>query len=303
MLTHDDADRLGRMARRRQHLERELTQPEPLGVPEHVDREVHLGTVAVRDRGARLVRQLEMAAQEVGVHVRLDDALDAQPVGAGVVEVQGDVASRIDDDRPARCFVTHEVRGLRQAVEVVLDEVHLVQSCLSSRSIASTLRCRAPLPAPGRWSILTTTLTLGARAATASTHRWMTSITSSHSPSTLVNIAFVSFGRPLSRTIRTASATTSPTESPTPSGVTENAASTVTSSRAQVSRSAIREVRAGGLVSFVLGGGRQRPLTPGAKTARRHDGGAFEGPVRRREPAPSLHGDCDLGEGFPAGGC
>src|SRR5204862_4101687 len=69
-------------------------------------------------------------------------------------------------------------------------------------------------------------LTLGDRAATASTQRWMTGITSSHSPSMLVNIAFVSLGSPLSRTIRTASATSSPTDSPAPSGVIENAAST-----------------------------------------------------------------------------
>src|SRR5260370_9449437 len=50
-------------------------------------------------------------------------------------------------------------------------------------------------------------------------------MTSSHAPSTLVNIAFVSFGRPLERTRRTASATAPDTESPTPSGVIEKASS------------------------------------------------------------------------------
>ncbi len=49
-------------------------------------------------------------------------------------------------------------------------------------------------------------------------------MTSLHSPSTLVNIAFVSLGRPLARTRRTASATAEPTDSPTPTGVIENAA-------------------------------------------------------------------------------
>src|SRR5205823_10528465 len=56
-----------------------------------------------------------------------------------------------------------------------------------------------------------------------------TAITSSHSPSTVVNIASVRFGRPEARTTRTASATRSPTDSPVPSGVTENATSMSTS--------------------------------------------------------------------------
>src|SRR3954447_8407408 len=57
-----------------------------------------------------------------------------------------------------------------------------------------------------------------------STHCLMTPITSSHSPSMFVNIALVSFGSPLARTMRTASATSEPTDSPAPSGVTEKAA-------------------------------------------------------------------------------
>src|SRR5947207_12468861 len=79
-------------------------------------------------------------------------------------------------------------------------------------------------------SALSTTLTRGARAATASTARLTTAIVSSHSPSMMVNMASVWFGSPLSRTTRTASATTSPTASPVPRGVTENATSTARSS-------------------------------------------------------------------------
>ena len=73
---------------------------------------------------------------------------------------------------------------------------------------------------------MSTRLTRGARAWTASTARLTTSMASSQSPSMVVNMASVRFGSPLSRTTRTASATTSPTPSPTPSGVTENATST-----------------------------------------------------------------------------
>ena len=77
----------------------------------------------------------------------------------------------------------------------------------------------------GLTSALSVRLTRGARAATASTARFTTSITSSQSPSMVVNIASVRFSRPLSLTTRTASATYSATASPTPSGVTENATS------------------------------------------------------------------------------
>ena len=70
-----------------------------------------------------------------------------------------------------------------------------------------------------------TTDTRGADSETFITQDLMSAITSSHSPSTLVNMAFVSLGSPLSRTRRTASATDADTESPGPSGVIEKAAS------------------------------------------------------------------------------
>ena len=50
-------------------------------------------------------------------------------------------------------------------------------------------------------------------------------MTSSHPPSMLVNMALVSLGRPLARTMRTHSATRSATDAPAPSGVMENATS------------------------------------------------------------------------------
>ena len=58
---------------------------------------------------------------------------------------------------------------------------------------------------------MSTSETRGDTAATASTARFTTSITSSQSPSRLVNIALVSQGRPESRTTRTAAATASET--------------------------------------------------------------------------------------------
>ena len=60
-------------------------------------------------------------------------------------------------------------------------------------------------------SALSTSPTRGETSATTSTARLTTAITSSHSPSMLVNIAFVSLGSPDSRTTRTAAATASET--------------------------------------------------------------------------------------------
>ena len=65
---------------------------------------------------------------------------------------------------------------------------------------------------PGRMSALSTSPTRGETSATTSTARLTTAITSSHSPSMLVNIAFVSLGSPDSRTTRTAAATASVTD-------------------------------------------------------------------------------------------
>src|SRR3954453_18575409 len=64
--------------------------------------------------------------------------------------------------------------------------------------------------------------------ATTSTACLMTAITSSHSPSTLVNMALVSFGRPELRTTRMASATALETlpESSDAAGLMLNATST-----------------------------------------------------------------------------
>ena len=68
-----------------------------------------------------------------------------------------------------------------------------------------------------RRSALSTSPTRGEVSATANTARFTTAITSSHSPSMLVNIALVSHGSPDSRITRTASATeplTPPVSSP-----------------------------------------------------------------------------------------
>ena len=78
-------------------------------------------------------------------------------------------------------------------------------------------RSAAPCRGPARRSALSTSPTRGEVSATVITACFTTAITSSHSPSMLVNIALVSVGSPDSRMTRTASATdslTPPVSSP-----------------------------------------------------------------------------------------
>ena len=78
VLVDQDADRLGSVTRRRDDLEGDASEREPLPVVESVDRKPDLGCIAVADDGTSASGKLEMATQEVGVDVRLDDSLDGE---------------------------------------------------------------------------------------------------------------------------------------------------------------------------------------------------------------------------------
>ena len=124
-LVHGDADRLRSVSRRRHDLQRDLAEGEPLPVRQRLDGKLDRCAGAVGDHRAGAGRQLEVAAQKVGVDVCLDHPLDGQPVGSRLVEVVADVPSRVDDDGSSGGLVTDEVRGVRQARQVVLGEDHL----------------------------------------------------------------------------------------------------------------------------------------------------------------------------------
>ena len=64
------------------------------------------------------------AGEEVGVHVRLRDELDAHVVERGGLHVSRGVAERIDHDRPARRLAGDQVARLRESVVVEAPEDH-----------------------------------------------------------------------------------------------------------------------------------------------------------------------------------
>jgi hypothetical protein len=77
----DDADRLGRVAGRGQDVQRDVAEREPFAPCEKFDRKRDAGRGgAIGDVRTRLLRELEVAGQEVGVEVGLDDAFDAETV-------------------------------------------------------------------------------------------------------------------------------------------------------------------------------------------------------------------------------
>jgi hypothetical protein len=76
------------------------------------------------DDRARAGGQLEVAGEEVGVHMGLDDPLDRQAAGRRLLQVHPNVAPGIDDHGPAGRLVTDEIGGLREARQVMLGEDH-----------------------------------------------------------------------------------------------------------------------------------------------------------------------------------
>jgi hypothetical protein len=103
-------------------LEGDPAQLEALTVSERLHREVGCGDVAVGDGGPGRVSQLEVAGQEVGVEVGLDDSLDLQVECGRIFEVAADVALRVDDHRSSGGLVSDQVAEDRQARQLVLTE-------------------------------------------------------------------------------------------------------------------------------------------------------------------------------------
>ena len=76
------------------------------------------------NRRARLLVQLEVSGDEVGVKVREDDVTDRQSAFSGERYVLIDVTLRIDDGRCRRRLVADQIRRVREAVEIELVKNH-----------------------------------------------------------------------------------------------------------------------------------------------------------------------------------
>src|SRR6478735_170027 len=185
-----------------------------------------------RDRGVRrhqrrhhvrapVTRRTVPVAPPVVGREQVAESTEQVVVGPGARLEDRDPGGGVRDEQLEQSVVLtgDERRAVVGEVEHHLDVAGAVLTRLRPHRFPSSRRCsstRSTLAAswpsyPGRMSALSTRPTRGYRAATTSTARFTAAITSSHSPSMLVNIALVSQGRPDARTTRTASATASET--------------------------------------------------------------------------------------------
>ena len=129
VLVDHDAQRLGRVPGGVAELEGHVTQRITLAVVDAHRLELGLGHRRVDDLGAGRLPQFEVAGQEIGVEVGLDDQFDGQAELLGVGEVLADVAAWVDDDGAPGGLVTDQIGRVGETVQVVLDELHGFSFC------------------------------------------------------------------------------------------------------------------------------------------------------------------------------
>ncbi len=133
---HGIGDVLRRMARRLEDREPQGTYVEALAVTNGpvVVGQLRPGADNVARAGQR--GQLPAAGDVIVVEVRLDDVADPDVRGAGGIEVDVDVAARVDDRRQAGRLVGDKRREVAEAIDDELAEQHRGERT-SARSVAA----------------------------------------------------------------------------------------------------------------------------------------------------------------------
>jgi hypothetical protein len=120
----EQRDRLRRVARRGDRTQPHLTEVDLVTVGQ-AGEGVFGGRLGPEiDARAGAVAQLQVAGQEIGVQVRQHDMADGQAVLGGIGQVLLDIALRIDHDGLLRLLVGHDVRRVREALQIELLEQH-----------------------------------------------------------------------------------------------------------------------------------------------------------------------------------
>src|SRR5262245_1223624 len=121
-----NGDAFGRVARGLHDAENDIADPELVAVFGGRAINSRAGFTPEDDLRPSALGKLAMAADEIGVQMRLDHVSDLKPFGFGFVDVLLDVALRIDD----RPFApgADQIRSMRQTSQIKLLEVHEVPS-------------------------------------------------------------------------------------------------------------------------------------------------------------------------------
>ena len=88
------------------------------------ERVFSLGSGSKVDLSTRAVSELEMTGEEVCVEMGQEHVTDLNSKPVRVSHVLVHVPLWIDDRRRAACLIGDQIRGMREAAEVVLFEVH-----------------------------------------------------------------------------------------------------------------------------------------------------------------------------------
>ena len=132
---HEDRDRLGRVPGRLQHGQAHRPELHRIAVGHRRERVLGPRPSAEMDRRALALAKLEVSGHEVGVEVRQEHVTDPALKPAGVLEVLLDIALRVDHSCGSARLVGDEVRGVREAAEVVLLEDHDVSGAGAGRAM------------------------------------------------------------------------------------------------------------------------------------------------------------------------
>jgi hypothetical protein len=76
------------------------------------------------DRCALAIAQLKMPGDEIGVKVGEEHVPDPTAEPVSILDVLIDITLRIDDRSDSAPLISHQIRGMREAPEVVLPKDH-----------------------------------------------------------------------------------------------------------------------------------------------------------------------------------
>ncbi len=124
VLEDNHAHRFGGVSGGVAELEGDVSERHPLTVGHLAMIEFGVRHRRVADLRAGCCGKFEVSGEEVSVEVGFDDHLDGEATRLRVGEVLGDVPLGVDDNRAARGLIADEVRGVGEAFEVVLLELH-----------------------------------------------------------------------------------------------------------------------------------------------------------------------------------
>src|SRR5205807_2273199 len=138
-ISHRDANALHGVSGSRKKIKAAVTELEGITLLDRCVREGGAGAFPEINARSSTLRELMMTGDEVGVQVCFDDVLDLQPLLLGGVEVDIDVALRINDRRDA--FRTDQIGSVRQAPQ---EEMFHQNRChnFSQRSVSDVRQAR-----------------------------------------------------------------------------------------------------------------------------------------------------------------